>query len=445
MPTRLRALVGDVRAQLLAVALVGLGVRLVAIFRWSTGFELQGDQAFYNHQAIDLTDWVGFTYRHPVGEQVTTAVHPPLHSSWLGLWSLLGLDSPDAHRVAGAVLGMLTVLVAGLAARRLAGDRAAVLAALVVAVAPTLWINDALVLSESSYAFGIALVLWAAVELIGSPGRWRALALGAAVALAALSRAEALGLVVLLVVPLVVLAVAGGDGGAWRRRAALAGWAALGLVVVAGPWIGRNLTAFENPAVMSTGGGFVLEIASCDRTFYGDRLGYWAPECDRTPWAAGDETATEAVKREAALDYLSENTDRLPTVVAARVGRMWDVWRPSESVFFNDFYEQRGRDTSWWAIRAWWSMLAVGAVGAWALRRRPVTLVPFAAIALTTTAAAAVSFGITRYRTGLEVAIAVLAGIGLARLLAALRSRRPVEAVGDGTADGAGTPVGAAS
>ena len=435
MPARLR----DVRVQLLLVALAGLGVRLVAIARWTRSLPLQGDQAFYHHQAIDLTDWVGFTYRHPAGEQVTTAVHPPLHSSWLGLWSLLGLDDPTDHRVAGAVLGALTVLVAGLVGRRLAGDRAAVLAAVAVALAPTLWINDAQVLSESTYALAVALVLLASLELVGRPGRGRALALGGAVGLAALARAEALLLVALLVVPLVVLVVAGRGAGRWRARAALGAWAAVGLVLVAGPWVGRNLTSFERPAVMSTGAGFVLEIANCDRTYYGDRLGYWAPECDRTPWAAGDETATEAVKRQAGLDYVADHRDRLPVVVAARVARLWDVWRPEESVAFNDFYEQRGRAPSWWALRAWWTLLALGAVGAWALRRRPIVLLPFAAVAVATTAAAATSFGITRYRTGLEVAVAVLAGVGLARLWVAA-GRRPTTVERAALVDGGTAP-----
>ena len=436
VPDRLR----DVRLQLLAAAALGLFVRTVAIGRWTRHLPLQGDQAFYHHQAIDLTAWVGFTYRHPADELVTTAVHPPLHSSWLGLWSLVGLESATAHRVAGAILGAATVVVVGLVARRLAGDRAGLVAAVVVAVAPTLWINDSQVLSESSYALATALVLLAALELIGRPRWWRALALGGAVGLAALARAEALALVVVLVVPLVGLARVGHQPGAWRRRAALAGWSVLGLLVVVGPWVGRNMTAFERPAVMSTGAGFVLEIASCDRTFYGDRLGYWAPECDRTPWAAGDETATEAVKREAALAYLSDNRDRLPTVVVARVARLWDVWRPEESVAFNDFYEQRGRAPSWWAIRTWWAMAILALPGMWALRRRPVVLLPFLAVAVTTTAAAATSFGITRYRTGLEVAVAVLAGVGVAwawsrwtRRAGAGVARRPVGGVGAST------------
>jgi len=420
------ALLRDVRFQLLAVALLGFGVRLRAITAWSRQFALAGDQEFYHHQGIDLLEWVGFTYRHPTGERITTAVHPPLHSSWLGFVSAFGLDSPGAHRVAGALLGAAAVLVVGLAGLRLAGRVAALAAAGLVAVAPTLWINDALVQSESMYAFTVALVLLAAGELLARPDRWRALALGGAIGLAALTRAEALALVVLALLPLVIVAgrrtaeVGPSPVERWR----LGGVALVGLALVAGPWLGRNLTAFDQPALASSGTGFVLEIANCERTYTGDRLGYWAPECDRTPWQAGDETATEAAKRETALAFIADNRDRLPVVVAARVGRLWDVWRTEENVFFNDFYEQRGAQSSLWAMRVWWLLLALAIPGAWALRSRPATLIVPAALAVATTLAAASSFGITRYRTGLEVAVALVAGVGLAALAQLVVERR---------------------
>jgi hypothetical protein len=412
----------DPRPGLGALALAALGVRLVAVSAWSRDLPLEGDQLFYHHQAIDLAGWAGFTYRHPAGELVTTAVHPPLHSAWLGLVSLVGFDSPTAHRLAGAVLGAATVLVGGLVAHRLAGHRAAMATGALLAVAPTLWINDALVLSESMYAFTVAVVLLASVRYLDHPDRNGALALGGAIALAGLARAEAAMLVVLLAVPLVLV----GTRSPTARPGRLASLALVAMagLLVAGPWLGRNLTAFERPALVSSSSGFVLEIASCDETFYGDRLGYWDVSCDRTPWAPGDETATEAVKREAALDYLAEHRGRLPVVVAARVARMWDVWRPAESVFLNDFFERRGEASSRAALWTWWGMLALAVPGLWALRRRPAAYLPFAAMAVATSAAAALAFGITRYRTGLEVAVAVLAGVGVDAAWRALAARR---------------------
>lgn len=432
---------GDLRLQLVFLALGALGVRAAAIGSWSRRLPLEGDQAFYHSQADDLAAWLGFTYRHPVGEHVTTAVHPPLHSALLGLATLVGLDSPGWHRVVGSMLGAATVITVGLVADRVAGPRAAVIAAALAAVLPTLWINDALVLSESSYAFTVALVLLASIELLAHPTSARAAALGGAVALATLARAEAALLVAVLAAPL----VAGlRDGVGARlptgRRRVLAGWVVLGGLVVGGPWVARNLTAFERPVVVSSGAGFVLEIASCDATFSGDLLGYWSSTCDG-PWAAGDETATEAAKRSRALGYLSSHRSQLPRVAVARVARMWDVWRPGQSVELNAFFERRGRASSWWAIRMWWVVLACSIGGALALRRRPSVVLPFAAIAVTTTAAAALSFGITRYRTGLEVAATVLAAVGIDAAWRLVRARR--SGVGSGSARIDPAPSGA--
>jgi hypothetical protein len=421
----------------LAVAVAAVCLRLVVIGLWAGEQPVEGDQAFYHDQAVDLADWVGFTYRHPTGERITTAGHPPVHTSLLGAASLVGLDSVGAHRLVGSILGGVTALLAGLTARRLASAQwstrrgfgatparaAGLVAAGLVAVAPTLWINDTGILSESSYAAAIALVLFAAVDLISRPGMAGAALLGGAVGLAALTRAEALALVVLLVVPLVFV-VAGRIGpgrgvpaAPVARRLAASGLAVLVAMGVLAPWVGRNLVSFDRPVLTSSGPGWVLEIANCDATYYGDRLGYWDVSCDRTPWQPGDETATEVVKRQAGLTYARDNAGRLPVVVAARVARMWDLWRPAESVRFNEFYERRGGMTSAAALGAWWILLAGAAAGAWSLRRRSLLLWPFAAVAASTTLAAAASFGITRYRTGLEVAAAVLAAVAVAAWL----------------------------
>jgi len=449
---------GRFRWALLGVALAAIVLRVAVIGLWSSDLGLAGDQEFYHHQANDLAEGVGYTYRHPVGERITTAAHPPLHPSLLGAASLVGASSPTSHRLVGTLLGAAAVVIAGLAARRMAGcclgDGAArgagLAAAAVVAVAPTLWINDSQVLSESSYSVAIALVLLAGADLIRSPRPLGAVALGVAVGLAVLARAEALVLVGILVVPLAWVvgrragSAADPPGERWWRRPAVL-FPTLGILaagVVMAPWVVRNLTSFESPVVTSSGPGWVIEIANCDETYYGDRLGYWAVECDRTPWEPGDETATEQVKRAAGLRYAADNASRLPVVVAARVARMFDVWRPGESVAFNDFYERRGRVPSMAAIGVWWGMLGAGAAGVWALRRRLLLVWPVAAVAASTTFAAAASFGITRYRSGLEVAMAVLAGIGLAFLAAHVAARRTATT---GHSDPGGSQVVAAS
>jgi 4-amino-4-deoxy-L-arabinose transferase-like glycosyltransferase len=438
VPSRLKSFPG----QLAGIVAAGLLLRVVLIQAWSAGLTPQGDQLFYLRQGQYLSDGYGFVFRNPMlgldavpgyGELAPTAAHPPLYTAWLGLVGL-GPWSPDSHlpyRLATALLGAATVAVVGLAARRVAGDRAGLIAAGLAAVYPNLWINEINIYSEAMYALTIALVLLAAAAYAGDRSDRNAAFLGAAVALAALTRAEALLLVVALIVPLVLWA-----DGPWRARARRLALAVGVAVLVLAPWIARNTVTFSRhlPTV-SSGAGFVVEISSCDQTFgyaeltdlagnpqagasADDMLGYWAAECDRTPWVPGDETETGAAKLRTGMGYTADHLDRFPLVLAARVGRIWDVWRPLQSRDVNAYLEGRGLVPSTLAMAMYYPLAIAGVGGLVVLRRRRRPLSPYLAIFAVTTLTAAVSFGITRYRVGSDVALVVLAGVALDALVA---------------------------
>src|SRR5262249_59089179 len=124
-----------------------------------------------------------------------SAIHPPVFSLYLGVVSRLGADSALAHRIAACLAGAAAVGVIGLVGRRLAGDRAGLIAAVIAALFPYLWINDAVVLSESVLALTTALMLLAAYEFWRRPTQWRGGAFGAAPPPVAPPRAEAAPLV----------------------------------------------------------------------------------------------------------------------------------------------------------------------------------------------------------------------------------------------------------
>lgn len=445
----------DFRLQLGVVVLGALGVRLWAVLSWSRYLDPAGDQNFYWRQAQDLAQGYGFVYRNNFGERVATAVHPPLHSAFLGVVAYFGGTSHASMRVACAFMGALAVLLVGLAGRRIGGHLVGIVAAVLAAVYPNLWVNDALLLSESTYAAAIGAVFLASYRFRDRSSLGNAALLGVTIALAALTRAEALVLFVLLAVPLVLwrgrratrdtgldtaeeldaadaLALqlgqkAGGRFGRRIRQLAVV-WM-VGAVVLA-PWLIRNATTFENRATVSTGAGFVLEISNCDQT-YGlaaplgpdglpeagadkDKyLGYWSVQCDRTPWPAGDETVVEAAKRETGTQYMRDHQDEFPRVVAARVGRIWDLWRPEQSYDFNVFFEGRGELASRWGLNMYYPLLGLSLIGAVVLFVRRVTIIPFVAVAIAATLAAAVSFGITRYRVGADVGLCLLAAVAL--------------------------------
>ncbi|MCV5968460.1 glycosyltransferase family 39 protein, partial [Lactococcus petauri] len=88
------------------------------------------------------------------------------------------------------LLGVATVVVIGLLARRLAGSRAGLLAAAAAAVYPMLWINDGMLQAESLYALLIAVMLLLAHRFWDEPTTRNVVVLSVVTGLAALTRTE---------------------------------------------------------------------------------------------------------------------------------------------------------------------------------------------------------------------------------------------------------------
>lgn len=408
----------------LVVVVLALCVRVVTTLVAYQDLPLGLDDNFYYHEQAQLLA-EGEGYANPfvhadTGELVATAQHPPLYSTYLAAVTLLGADTPLAHRLASALLGVATTLLLALLARRLAGNRAGLLAGLIAAVYPNLWINDGLILSESMYALTIAVVLWAAYALWFHPGAWRAAALGAAIAVATLTRSEAVTLYAFLALPLILWV------GGLTLRVRIRHLLVCGLVGLAtlSPWVIRNLLSFDEPVLLSSGSGYVLDIANCDTTYSGEYLGYWHTDCGAPSWPTGDESVIEAELRADGIEYITGHISELPVVVLARVGRMWDVYRPFQGVELNTFFERRGEIASWLGLLMYWVLVPAAVYGLVLCRRRRVTIIPPIALALMVTMTAAMAFGITRYRVPADVALALFAGLAFDAVLSRLRSPR---------------------
>ena len=133
---------------------------------------------------------------------VPTAAHPPLPAVLLAIADVADTTTPTAHMVALAMLFVAAVVLAGVAVRDLAGDRAGLLAALVFATFPLLWVNPATVGPETTVVAVTTLLLFAAVRFWGRPGSGQAALVGLALGLCALTRTDLVALVVLVGLPL---------------------------------------------------------------------------------------------------------------------------------------------------------------------------------------------------------------------------------------------------
>lgn len=377
-------------------------------------FRVAGDATYYHWQALLLGDGHGFAHPYywlQTGHVADSASHPPAYSALLGLFSAVGLESATTHRLISGLLGTATVVVIGILARRLAGPRAGLIAAGLAAVYPMLWINDGMLQAESLYGLEIAVMLLLAHRFWDEPTWPRVAGLSAVIALATLTRTEALAFFVVLVLPLSLRL----PGRSWRDRLQLTAVAAVVGALCLAPWVVYNLTRFELPVYLTNSAGSVLSDASCDETYYGTYIGYHA-SCIHDPplrLERHDESVREDRLLEAPRAYVEDHLGRLPLVATARVARVFGLFKPGQMIFLDWWLEGRGKAAS---TAGWWSyylLVPVGVVGAVAMWRRRITIVPMASTVIVVAMAAATTFGVTRYRVPVDVVLVTLAGVGV--------------------------------
>ena len=383
-------------------AVVALAVRLLAIARLLPD-DPMGDNFYFHAQANLLAD--GHWFVHPFTWQLehrleASAIHPPLYVAYLALGSLAGLRSFAAHAVLSSFLGVGTVVVAALCARRLAGNVAGLVAAALVAVHPGLWLHDAIVMSESLYGLMVACIILAALRVWEEPSMTRLLLLGAAIGAAALTRGEALFLVPLLLLPLA-------RRSGWRSAAV----AAAAFASVLTPWVAWNSARFDTPVLISLNSNEVIALANCPETYYGTELGYWTPACYRGD-PSGDEAERAAFWRRRGLDYIRDHLGRVPFVVLARLGGAFGVYHTIRHVGFGD---GEGRPWAWGlAGQLTFLVLIVPAVAGAAVlvrRKRPwwPVVVPAAAVVVT----ASLVYGSIRFRLAADVVQVLLVSVAV--------------------------------
>jgi 4-amino-4-deoxy-L-arabinose transferase-like glycosyltransferase len=415
------------RARLAAIVAGAVALRLLYVLVLARHVPMAGDSQFFNAEANLVADGKG--YIEPFvdaayGISVPTAAHPPLYPTLLAGLSALGLDGVLAHRAFGALLGGVTIVLIALIGRRAAGERVGLAAALVAALYPLLVAADGAPMSESLYGLLIAACLLVALRLRGerraepaqsaAPRRTIgfAAALGALIGLAALTRSEALLLLVLLGVPL--------TWRAWRPALALV----LACLVVLAPWTIRNWNAFDRFTLISHNDSTVLAGANCDRTYRGSDLGGWRFECisERHTFREG---AQAARWRQEGIDYATDHASRWPLVVPVRVLRTWDLWQPNRQI---ESAEGRARWAEKAGVAAYFLLLPFTIAGFVLLRRRDrgdrgafwILLAP----AVLVTASSAIGYGVPRFRHAFEISLVVTAAIALVAVADRLRTRR---------------------
>jgi hypothetical protein len=379
------------RTYLPALALGGVGVRIVYALTIGRRLHFGADSLWYQLTGSGI--YGGYGYVDPSaliahGQRVPTANFPPAYPVLIALAHVFGLGSPLSLQILGALLGGITVVLAGILGRRVAGPKVGLLVAGLVAIWPALIAGDGSVMAES---LATPLVLWAvlAVDSARRDGGGRRWALaGVPLGLAALTRSE----LPLLAVVLVAMAVLSrGPGSAVLGRRLVSGLLTIGVTAAfLVPWSVSRVAALGSEAILPTNGAKALAGGNCPLTYYGPDLGGWRFSCVQSAIGGRtDEKGQTFAARHAAVSYAKDHLSRVPVVVVARELRTFGAWSPKA---LDSDEVQESRNATWQRLGWWVTILtlplaAAGCVLLW--RRNALLLAPLVSIVI----AAAVSVG----------------------------------------------------
>ncbi len=407
------------------VTLLGFGIRLATVLGRPN--RRPGGDAYYFHNAANLlAEGHGFidpwNYAHHPQHIVQIANWPPLFVVVLAASSVIGFKSFFAHRVWCCIIGAGAVTLCGMSGRAVAGRRAGLIAAFLVAVYPNIWMSDELALSETLTPVLVALVVLCAYRFWSRPGMRRMLLLGAVIGVAMLGRDELATLVPFIMLPLALITRV-----RWRTRVLLAACGVLATCVVVAPWVGYNMSRMQRPTFISSGLGITLASANCDVTWSGRFEGYWSLDCARHAHIdrQADGSVQAAEGQAYAVHYIAVHKDRFLRVELARLGRAFGAFHPLAQLDLDYFVETRPYHWALVGLCMYYTLIPLALGGTLVLRRRRVPSFPLWALGATVVVTVLLSFGNTRYRTPFEVTLALLAAVQLDAVWGALRRTGP--------------------
>ena len=400
------------------VLLVALALRVLVLTMTSHLEPQIADERHYHLIATNLVEGHGFT-----AESGPTSLRPPLYPAFIaGLWTVTGTTSLQLVRAVQDVLGLATAVLVYWITRRLYDERAALAAAGITALYPALVLANSLLLTETVFTFLLTAFLACLVALVQAPRLPVALAAGALLGLAALTRSVVWPFPIVLV-PLLAWIVPTTR----TRRLACAGLVLCGYAAVVTPWAVRNTRLQGVPVIIDTMGGLNLHMGNYEFTPH-DRIWDAISQRGAQSWIIGipshpsgggewTEGRKERWARERALTFMREHPGLTVWRMAIKLGDFWGLDR--------DFVAgiQRGlfKPPAWAAVVAsaaitvaFPMVVGLAALGVclrpWNDWRSHLLLL---LLVLFVTALHSVVFGHPRYRLPLTPVLAVYAGAAL--------------------------------
>lgn len=316
-------------SQCFRLILIGaLALRVVLVVMTSSLDPRIVDEQHYHAIATSLVEGRGFAF--PEGP---TSLRPPLYPAFVAaVWTMAGSQSLVPVRLAQVAFALGIGWMAYLLGRALYDERTGLVAAALAAFYPTLIFSNLLILTETLFALLVLVVAWLGVRLLRQPSIGLALACGAAIGIAALTRS------VLWPFPLVLGAlVAWWAPGGPIRRMALALAVIAGFAAVVAPWAVRNTRLQRVPVLVDTMGGMNLRMGNYEFTPH-DRIwdavslnGHesWIEGLPHTPPGGGEwtEGQKERWARDKAIAFMREHPGLTVWRAAIKFGDFWGLDR----------------------------------------------------------------------------------------------------------------------
>ncbi len=367
-------MIGSWRDATMLIALLALAAGLrstVVAVRWQ---HLLQDPDAYRLIAENLRNH-GVYSRSQAGEPVLpTAFRPPLYPILLATFAWHGQVIPLVVATLHFVLGILSVLMAWILARKWHLGHWSYLVATMVACDPILLNQSAEVMTETLATF-MALAGLLALTRLSDTRTWQAsLLAGMVLGLATLCRPTFLVWTVLVSVWIMV---------SWRpwlgvRRGALL---LTSFCVVLAPWVARNERVMGRPIGTTTHGGYTLLLGNNEAFYRHLRTQSWGRVWDARELLPLLESSARNVRGVTAehpeivadrrLYELAQKTIRQdPTMfIRASLVRLLRFWTPLPHQLNDD--ESSRRTLARWGIACWYmGIFAVALGGVWGLRRQ---------------------------------------------------------------------------
>jgi 4-amino-4-deoxy-L-arabinose transferase-like glycosyltransferase len=287
------------------------------------GVEPWSDSIDYHRLAAHLAAGRGFTLG-PEEALYPSTFRPPLLPAVVAPFYAGFGPSYVIALLVQIALSSLIVPVGHALARAVAGPKVAFAAAVALAFWPTLVYFSAVLLTETLAALLTAVAVLLAIRLWREPGSaTRAIALGAALGLAALTRPTALPLAAVLFVWVALTAQ-----GRARARARATGLALAGLALAVLPWTLRNLAVTGEFVPVTSGGGTALHdsnnpVVAHDPRWRGGALSLRQIEPYASSFRGLDEVEIDRLARRMAIDWLSSNRDLWPRLAVWKLARFF--------------------------------------------------------------------------------------------------------------------------